>query len=169
MILGQGMFVHQPDYTPLGIGLLFDGWQKDYVDAKVEVYKHYLARLAVRSLTSWREVWSEFLEQHLLQCDNKIPTHLFSANYVHVCDMAFRSCFFRSTSAQSGHKVGVADTRMPNQTPPPPPANSDSNLSILPSELSGLILPDKSPKDDSLCRFTIQTLFIVDCLKIQTG
>jgi hypothetical protein len=46
------MFVHQPDYTPLGIGLLFDGWQKDYVDAKVEEYKHYLARLAVRSLTS---------------------------------------------------------------------------------------------------------------------
>jgi hypothetical protein len=46
------MLVHQPEYTPLGIRLLFDGWQKDYVDVKVEEYKHYLARLTGRSLTS---------------------------------------------------------------------------------------------------------------------
>jgi hypothetical protein len=49
---GKGMFFHQPDYAPLEIGLLFDDWQEGYADAKVEEYKHCLARLAARSLTS---------------------------------------------------------------------------------------------------------------------
>jgi hypothetical protein len=49
---GKGMFFHQSDSPPLEIGLLFDNWQEGYADAKMEEYRHCLARLAARSLTS---------------------------------------------------------------------------------------------------------------------
>jgi hypothetical protein len=35
---GKGMHIHQPDYAPLGLGLLFDDWQESYVDTQAEDY-----------------------------------------------------------------------------------------------------------------------------------
>lgn len=35
----KGMSVHQPDYAPLGMGLLFDDWQESYVDMMAEDYQ----------------------------------------------------------------------------------------------------------------------------------
>ncbi|KAH7392539.1 hypothetical protein BKA66DRAFT_439263 [Pyrenochaeta sp. MPI-SDFR-AT-0127] len=37
-----GMSIHQPDYAPLGLGLLFDDWKETYVDTQVEAYQKLL-------------------------------------------------------------------------------------------------------------------------------
>lgn len=39
-----GLNVHSPEYAPLGLGMLFDDWQEDYVDALAERYKRYQER-----------------------------------------------------------------------------------------------------------------------------
>jgi hypothetical protein len=49
---GKGFGIHHPRYAPLGMGLLFDDWQEEYVDEQVEGYKYTMARIAARSLNS---------------------------------------------------------------------------------------------------------------------
>jgi hypothetical protein len=33
--------IHQPDFAPLGLGLLFDDWQESYVEPQVAQYERY--------------------------------------------------------------------------------------------------------------------------------
>jgi hypothetical protein len=48
----KGFSFLRPAYGPLGMGLLFDDWQKEYVDEQMEQYKDAMARMAARSLSS---------------------------------------------------------------------------------------------------------------------
>jgi hypothetical protein len=38
----KDMSVHQPDYAPLGMGLLFNDWQDSYVNMMAEDYQRLL-------------------------------------------------------------------------------------------------------------------------------